>query len=292
MGQNNVDMLQLFKDTATPAGNPDQVGAGVINAAMAFNQIATQTGVITGFSTEFTSGEEGVISVDTLRLTLNGAYFPEAPKVLYGEEELEIVEVNENEIIAWVGPFIGNVPVTVFTNSTVPLGTDGGKSNPIYLLDEGILAINVIANDITIEYGQDYEELFDFTVEGLPEDVEIGVISLISCIPQRPSHLIQKWLNYRVSPKFDLENATEDQLTALENYLVNYKSGSFTVSKKDHAIVPKPIVVNYGEAINLELDYIYDSTEITNNADFLANISQAHNTTFFEDNTLGLDKPI
>ena len=73
-----VDILQLFKDTATPAGNPDQVGAGVINAAKAFNQIATQTGVITGFSTEFTSGEEGVISLDTLRLTLNGAYFPEA----------------------------------------------------------------------------------------------------------------------------------------------------------------------------------------------------------------------
>ena len=287
-GTEYVDMLQLFKDTATPAGNPDQVGAGVINAAKAFNQIATQTGVITGFSTEFTSGEEGVISVDTLRLTLNGAYFPEAPKVLYGEEELEIVEVNENEIIALVGPFIGNEPVTVFTNSTVPLGTDGGKSNPIYLLDEGILAINVIANDITIEYGQDYEELFDFTVEGLPEDVEIGVdlpniVYTTAAVPPYP-----KVANYRVFPKFDLENATEDQLTALENYLVNYKSGSFTVSKKDLTIVPKPIVVNYGEAINLELDYIYDFTEITNNADFLANISQAHNTTFFEDNTLAL----
>ncbi len=286
-GTESVDMLQLFKDTAIPAGNPDQVGDGVVNAANAFKQIATQTGVITGFTTEFTSGGEGVISADTLRLTLSGAYFPEAPKVFYGdEEELEIIEINENEIIALVGPFIGNEPVTVFTNSTVPLGTDGGKSNPIYLLDEGILAINVIANNTIIEYGQSYE--FGYTVEGLPEDVEIGVdlpnvVYTTAAVPPYP-----KVSNYRVFPEFDLENATEDQLTALENYLVNYKSGSFTVTKKNLIIVPDPIVTTYGEAITLDLNYLYDSTGITNNTDFLDAISQAHNTTFFEDNTLAL----
>ena len=286
-GTESVDMLQLFKDTAIPAGNPDQVGAGVINAANAFNQIATQTGVITGFTTEFTSGEEGVISADTLRLTLNGAYFPEAPKVLYGdEEELEIISINENEIVALVGPFIGNEPVTVFTNSTVPLGTDGGKSNPIFLLDEGILAINVIANDTIIEYGQDYE--FGYTVEGLPEDVEIGVdlpniVFETSAVPPYP-----KVANYRIFPKFDLENATDDQLAALESFLVNFISGSFTVTKKDLTIIPEPVVTTYGEAINLDLNYIYDPIGITNNTDFLATISQAHNTTFFEDNTLAL----
>jgi hypothetical protein len=286
-GAEVVDILQLFKEAAIPAGNPEQVGAGVINAANAFNQIATQTGVITGFTTEFTSGEGGVISADTLVLSLNGAYFPEAPKVLYGdEEELEIISVNENEIVALVGPFIGNKPVTVFTNSTVPLGTDGGKSNPIFLLDEGILAINVIANDTVIEYGQDYE--FGYTVEGLPEDVEIGadlpnIVYTTAAVPPYP-----KVANYRVFPEFDFENATDDQLVALESYLVNYKSGSFTVTKKDLVIVPEPVVTTYGEAINLELDYIYDPTGIANNTDFKATISQAHNTTFFEDNTLAL----
>ncbi|MEP0132962.1 MAG: T9SS type A sorting domain-containing protein [Eudoraea sp.] len=286
-GTESVDMLQLFKDTATPAGNPDQVGAGVINAANAFNQIATQTGVITGFTTEFTSEEGGVISADTLVLSLNGAYFPEAPKVLYGDdEELEIISVDENEIVALVGPFTGNEPVTVFTNSTVPLGTDGGKSNAIYLLDEGILAINVIANDSIIEYGQDYE--FGYTVEGLPEDVEIGVdlpniVYTTAAVPPYP-----KVANYRVFPEFDLENATDEQLTALEGYLVNFISGSFTVTKKDLVIVPEPVVTTYGEAINLNLNYLYDPTGITNNTDFLATISQAHSTTFFEDNTLAL----
>ena len=287
-GTEFVDILQLFKDAAVSAGNPDQVGAGLIDAASTFNQIATQTGVITGFSTEFTSEDgEGTISADTLVLTLNGAYFPEAPKVLYGdEEELEIISINENEIVALVGPFTGNEPVTVFTNSTVPLGTDGGKSNPIFLLDEGVLAINVIASDMTIEYGQDYQ--FDYTVEGLPEDVEIGVdlpniVFETSAVAPFP-----KVANYRIFPDFDLENATDEQIAELENFQVNFISGSFTVTKKDLTIIPEPVVTTYGEAINLELNYIYDPTGITNNTDFLANISEAHNTTFFEDNTLAL----
>ena len=48
------------------------------------------------------------------------------------------------------------------------------------------------------------------------------------------------------------------------------------------------MVTTYGEAINLDLNYLYDPTGITNNTDFLVAVSQAHNTTFFEDNTLAL----
>jgi hypothetical protein len=284
-GEEFIDILQLFKDTAVPAGNPDQVGAGLVNAVGAFKQIATQTALITDFTTE----EGKVVSAEDFVLTINGLYFPEDPKLFYGDEELEITSSSETEIIALVGPFTGNEPVTVFTSSTVPEGTDGGKSNPILLLDDGKLAINIIADDVSIEYGQDYEQLFDFTVEGLPEGVtfeSLGLPEVIFTTPAVPPY--PKVFNYVIFPSFDLENATQAQVDALEGFVVNFKSGSFTVSKKDLTIIPEPVVTTYGEAINLELNYIYDPTGISNNAEFLATISQAHNATFFEDNTLAL----
>jgi hypothetical protein len=282
---NSLNILQLFKDTAIPAGNTNQVGAGLINAAEAFKQIATQTAVITDFTTE----EGKVVSAENFELTINGLYFPEDPKLLYGDEELEITSVSDTKITALVGPFTGNEPVTVFTNSTVPLGTDGGKSNPILLLDDGKLAINVIANDISIEYGQAYEELFDITVEGLPEDVtfeSLGLPEIIFTTPAEPPY--PKVFNYNIFPSFDLENATPEQLVALEGFVVNFKSGSFTVTQKNLKIIPEPVVTTYGEAVSLELNYIYDTTGIADNSDFLAYITDAHNSTFFEDNTLAL----
>ncbi|WP_297764468.1 T9SS type A sorting domain-containing protein, partial [uncultured Muriicola sp.] len=286
----SVDILQKFIATAIPAGNPDQTGAGVINAAEAFKLIATQTGVIKEFTTEFTSEEGSVISADEFELTLNGLYFPQDPKVLYGEEELEIVSTTDTEIIALVGPFTGNEPVTVLTNSTVPKGTDGGKSDPIYLLDNKV-AINVIANDITIEYGEDYEDLFGFTVEGLPEDVEIGVdlpdiVFTTTAVPPYPS--VRNGVKYNIFPAFDEENATDVQRDSLERYVVNYKTGLLAVTKKDLTITPDTIVTTYGETINIKLDYLYNILGITDTLSFTNSIRAAHTSTFDIENNLAI----
>ncbi len=290
-GPNNpVDAVQLFKDNAIKVGNEAQLGAGVVDALATFQNIAAQTGLISGFSVEFTSPEGSVISADELELTINGDYFPEDPTVFFGDDELPITfynPENPSEIKVLVGPFTGNPPVTVFTNSTVPLGTDGGNSNPIFLLDPGTVAINVVADDIEIEYGQDYA--FGYTVEGLPEGTDFESLGLppvkftTAATPPFP-----RVGNYVIFPSFDTENATPEQLAALEGYVVNFKNGSFIVSKKDLEIVPDPVEVVYGQAINLELSYNYDNTGISDNEAFLAAISQAHDETFFPENTLAL----
>ncbi|MEY8019938.1 S8 family peptidase [Muriicola sp. SD30] len=286
----SIDVLQLFKDNADKVGNEAQLGDGIVNALNTFKAIATQTGVISDFTIEFTSEEGSVISADEFELTINGDYFPQDPTVLFGEEELPIVfydPENPAEIKVLVGPFTGNPPVTVFTNSTVPLGTDGGNSNPIFLLDPGTVAINVVADDIEIEYGQDYS--FGFTVEGLPEGSDFESLGLppikftTAATPPFP-----KIGNYVIFPSFDLENASPDQLTALEAYVVNFKSGSLSVAKKNLEIVPEPVEVTYGEAINLNLNYNYDNTNISDNAAFLSAISEAHSADFFPENTLAL----
>ncbi len=287
---NPVDVLQLFKDNAVKVGNEAQLGDGVMDALAAFKNIAAQTGFISGFNIAFTSPEGSVVSADEFELTINGDYFPEDPTVLFGEDELPITfydPENPTELKVLVGPFTGNDPVTVFTNSTTPLGGDGGKSNPIFLLDPGTIAINIAANDIQIEYGQDYE--FGFTVEGLPEGTDFESLGLPPVkFTTEAVGPFPRVANYVIFPSFDLENATPDQLTALEGYVVNFKNGSFIVSKKDLQIVPEPVEVVYGQPIVLNLNYNYDATGISDNQAFLSALSQAHLTTFYPENTLAL----
>ncbi|GGD42299.1 S8 family peptidase [Muriicola marianensis] len=290
-GPNNpVDVLQLFKDNAIKVGNEAQLGDGVMDALAAFRNIAAQTALISGFDIEFTSPEGSVVSADEFELTINGDYFPEDPTVLFGEDELPITfydPENPTEIKVLVGPFTGNDPVTVFTNSNTPLGGDGGKSNPIFLLDPGTIAINITADDIQIEYGQDYE--FGFTVEGLPEGTDFESLGLPPVkFTTEAVGPFPRVANYVIFPSFDLENATPEQLLALEGYVVNFKNGSFIVSKKDLEIVPEPVEVVYGEPIVLSLSYNYDSTGISDNQAFLSALSQAHLTTFYPENTLAL----
>ncbi|WP_372975955.1 hypothetical protein, partial [Muriicola sp.] len=209
---------------------------------------------------------------------------------MFGEDELPITfydPENPTELKVLVGPFTGNDPVTVFTNSTTPLGGDGGKSNPIFLLDPGTIAINIAANDVQIEYGQDYE--FGFTVEGLPEGTDFESLGLPPVkFTTEAVGPFPRVANYVIFPSFDLENATPEQLLALEGYVVNFKNGLFIVSKKDLEIVPEPVEVVYGEPIVLSLNYNYDATGISDNQAFLSALSQAHLTTFYPENTLAL----
>ncbi len=287
---NPVDVLQLFKDYAVKVGNQSQLGDGVVDALATFKNIAAQTGLITGFSIEFTSPEGTVVSADEFELTINGDYFPDDPTVFFGEDELPITffdSENPSEIRVLVGPFTGNDPVTILTNSITPLGGDGGLSNPIYLLDPGTIAINVVADDVEIAYGQEYS--FGYTVEGLPEGTDFESLGLPPIkFTTAASPPFPKVSNYVIFPSFDLENATPEQLAALEGYVVNFKNGSFVVNKKDLEIVPDPVEVVYGEPIVLSLNYHYDTTGISDNDAFLSALSQAHLSTFYPENTLAL----
>ncbi len=322
--ENTIDILQLFKDNATEVDSEDQLGAGVVNAANTFKQLAAQTAIQIRLAVNEgqvdSEGEPLVLSADSVKVTLTGKYFPEAPEdpndpdpltVYFGDGEDRIeLEVDETtrtdtQLVVTVPPFIRNPNVVVNTAPLAGTVNNGGDSNALPIIEDGRIALRITANEVEIEYGQAYEDKFDFTVQGLPapyadglpDDKSLDEVLLELGLSPLPEIIFEtnaeppypRVNNYTIFPCFEgTVNCSTTKVTELPEYIVTFKSGPFIVTKKDLTIIPEPVVTTYGEAINLDLNYIYDQTGISNNAEFLATISQAHNTTFFEDNTLAL----
>jgi hypothetical protein len=274
-------LLELFKTSAIPAGSAETAGSGLINAEAALQQIAAQTAVITGFSIiEEGEGEPPTPGVDTFDVEISGKYIPANASVFLGDEELEIIgEITDTQITATILPFTGNPELTVQTNSELP---GAGKSNGLNLLPDGKIAVNIIAADIDIEFGQAYE--FTYSVEGLPEDMtyeDTGLPEIVftsSAVAPYPDVN-----NYAIFPGFGEVVLTEEQEEA---YQINFINGLLTVGKKDLLIKPQDVAITYGDPVDVILDYEYDAEGIENNEDFLEVIKNAHNQDFFEDNKL------
>ncbi|MBT8274920.1 MAG: S8 family serine peptidase, partial [Bacteroidia bacterium] len=319
--ENSVDILQLFKDNAAKVGYEDQLGAGVVNAANTFKQIAAQTAIQISLAVNEgqvnEDGEPLVLSADPILVTLTGKYFPEAPEdpddpdpltVYFGDGEdrieLEIDETTrtDTELLVTVPPFIGNPNVVVNTAPLAGTVNNGGDSNALPIIEDGRIALRITASELEIEYGQFYEDKFNFTVEGLPapyadglpegislEDVleELGLPAII--FETNAEGPYPRVSNYTIFPCFEgTVDCSSTKVTELPEYIVTFKSGPLIVTKKDLTIMPEEIVTTYGEAINLNLSYNYDNTGITDNAAFLSAISEAHSATFYPENTLAL----
>ncbi len=325
--ENSLDILQLFKDYATEVDSEDQLGAGLVNASNTFKQLAAQTAIQIRLAVNEgqvdSEGEPLVLSADPIKVTLTGKYFPEAPEdpndpdpltVYFGEGEdritLDIDETTrtDTELVVTVPPFIGNPNVVVNTAPLAGTVNNGGDSNALPIIEDGRIALRITATEVEIEYGQDYEGKFGFTVEGLPAPYADGLPDGKSLnevlveleLPTLPDIVFDtnvdpadlpypKVFNYAIFPCFDgTENCSTTKVTELEDYIVTFKSGPFIVTKKDLQIVPLPVTTTYGEPITLDLEYIYETAGITDNMDFEAAISAAHTTTFDMDNNLAL----
>lgn len=270
-------VLKLFKDTSIPAGSVDRVGVGLINAANAFKQIAAQTAKISRLLVE--DGKNP--SAEPFEVTILGEFFPEDPKVIFDGEELEIVSKSDGEIKALVGVFTGNPALVVQTASITPGGTDGGNSNELFFFEGNKIALNIIADDIEVEFGQDVR--FGYTVEGLPEDVSFESLGLPEITFTTPAVFpFPDVNNYSIIPGFG-EGLTPEQM---ESFQINFKNGLLNVSKKDLHIAPEDTSATYGEPIQLNLLYTYDTEGITDNNAFLNAIKDAHGSDFYFDNTL------
>ncbi|NER08980.1 S8 family serine peptidase [Muriicola jejuensis] len=290
-------LLQVFKTTSVPAGLQENAGIGLINAQAAFQLLASQTAVLTGLAVE----EGKIPSQDTFEVTINGRYFPtsEPPTVIFDNQELEVMEGNtDTEIKAIVGPFAGNPELFVLTNGKTPQGIDGGLSNGLTFFSDGKIALNIIAEDIEIEFGDAYE--FTFRVEGLPEPYSGGIpegetlnsVLADLGLPLLPEIEVNSTAtgpfpdvnSYVISPNF-VEVVSQEQKDAYQLNLIN---GVQRVIKRDLIIKPFDASITYGEAILPILDYQYNSEGIENNGDFLSAIQSAHAQDFFEDNVLAL----
>lgn len=270
-------VLRLFRNTATPAGATERTGAGLLHAANAFKQVAAQTAQLTSLIIE----DGKTPSAEPFEVTILGEFFPEDPKVIFDGEELEIISKSDNEIKALVGVFTNNPPLTVLTNSITPGGTDGGSSNALYFFEGDKIALNIIATDVSVEFGQAVE--FRYEVEGLPEGVSFEDLGLPGLDFSTPAVFPYPDVNnYVITPSFS-EALTQEQTDA---YQVNFISGKLEVTRKDLTVKPEDATFTYGEPVDISLQYLYDPEGIEDNNDFLLAITAAHESDFFEENTL------
>ncbi|WP_117882676.1 S8 family serine peptidase [Aureibaculum luteum] len=285
-----ISDLDLFKQSAVIFGQVEQAGAGLIDANNAFKQIATQTAKLI----ELVPEEGKVPSADSLEVTIVGKFFPKSQtisvegedvpsfKVLFNGVEIEAVLVSESEITANLEPFVGNPPLIVTTTGISPGGSDGGDSDPIFFFD-GKIALNVIADDVDVLFGDDIE--MSFSVEGLEDGVTFESLGLPPIVFTSPAVFpFPDVNNYIITPDFETP-LTDDQL---ELFQINFIDGILAVSKRDLLITPEDGTYTYGEPITVSLKYEYNPNGISDSTLFLAAIENAHQTDFYPDNTLAL----
>jgi len=271
-------ILDLYGQNTVPAGDVTRVGSGLIDAQKVFEQIAAKTAKIT----ELKVLDDGTPSADTIRVQILGQYFPDSPTVTFDGQTLEIESSTENEIIAKVPPFTGNPGLTVDTECQTPGCTDGGPSDPAFFFDGDKRAINIIANDVTREFGQSVS--FSYSVEGLGSGETLESLGLpqvtYSTRAEFPYPIARI---YSITPEFDTD-LTSDQL---ENFQVNFIDGILQVTKKDLIIqMADQEDYVYGEAILGEIQYIYDAAGIEDNDAFLQLIETSHTQDFYSTNSL------
>ena len=271
-------ILSLYGQNSLNAGDLNRVGPGLIDAQKVFEQIAAKTAKITDLNVL----DGGIASADTIRVQILGQYFPESPTITFDGQTLEIESSTENEIVAKVLPFIGNPGLTVDTDPLTPAATDGGPSDPAYFFDGDKRAINIIANDLSVEYGQDVT--FSYTVEGLGADETLQSLGLPEIIYTTTATFPYPDVNigYSIFPKFETELSTAQ----LEDFQVNFIDGKLEVTKKDLLIQLQDQDYVYGEAILGELQYVYDPAGIEDNDEFLQLIEYYHAQDFYIENSL------
>ena len=275
--QSSDQAIQLLKLNATPAGNVDQTGSGFLNVEKAFQQIAAQA----GFISSFTSDPDKILSAELTEVTLTGKKFPENPIVTFGGEKLEIISSSESKIIVLVPAFTGNSPVIVVTPAITPTGNDLAVSNEIFFLEEGKIAIDITANNISAEFGQTVQ--MTYNVEGLPDGETIASQGLPEIKYNSTAVFPYPDVNnYTITPYFEID-LTEDQLNEFQ---INFKPGILSIMNRDLLVQPQDATFIYGEPIVINSNFIYNIDGVENNNAFLSTLKNDYKSTFYPDNTL------
>jgi len=300
MSEDALKVLQLFKETASLSGaNDAALGAGLINVNKAFSRIAAQTPLLTSLTLlSDLDGNEPDPGAQPVLIKIIGQFIPETMTVKFDGEEIEIVEIVEKEdgtteIKAIVPTFVGN-PDAVVSVVSKTSGGDGGDSNPLKLLPEGTLALNIVAHDVNIEYGQ--EIILDYTIEGLPEDENGDPISFESLWENQEEVPVIKFSpevspltyldanNYAITPYFESPLTEADK----ERFKINFVNGTLKIDKKDLTISPIDQTYTYGETINISLDYSFNLEGLANEENFRTLIENSHKADFYESETVSI----
>ena len=300
MSEDALKVIQLFKETASLSGaNDAALGAGLINVNKAFSQIAAQTPFLTSLTLlSDLDGNEPDPGVQPVLIKIIGQFIPETMTVKFDSEEIEIIEIiakedGTTEIKAIVPEFVRNPDLVVSVGSKTT-GGDGGDSNPLKLLPEGTIALNIVAHDVNIEYGQ--EITFGYSIEGLPKDENGNPMSFQSLWENQEEAPVIKFSpeltpltyldanNYAITPYFESPLSEADQ----KRFKINFVNGTLKIDKKDLTISPIDQTYTYGETINISLDYSYNLEGLANEENFRALIENSHKGDFFESETVSI----
>jgi hypothetical protein len=205
---NNIDVLQLFKDTCQNLGSPEAVGDGLINTEDAFQKLLADYPIL----------------------------------------NTSIVNNLED-------------PCEETTKKTV---------------------INIVADDISCEYGQAWDLTYYIIkiIDNQDEEIidnqnnNLGLPTVkLKTTAVKPYPDVN---NYRITPYFKGELNPEQ----IALFQINFIPGFLNIAKKDLVIKAKDKFNIKDRPINIEFVYKYDEIDIADNDLFLSTIKKEHGSTF------------
>ncbi|MFH4969506.1 S8 family peptidase [Gaetbulibacter sp. M240] len=299
-----LEALNTFKNSGTTFTTRDGSLGQFLNALNAFKSLAAQTAKITSLTV--LNGNPGA---EPITLSIIGDYFPTKdtdpyPSKLYfdGQEIIDFEVVSDSQIIATIPAFTGNPDLQIYTEAKPGTQGNGGFSDPVKILPDGTIAINIVPDNSVYEYGQDIS--LTYQVDGLPPEVVDPTLSYPEIMASLgfPSVKLSSGadaklaeggypivFDYVIKPSFETELSQELANTYKVNFISGYinpdpdigKVGYLTVTKKDLDItIPTDLIYTYGDPIDFLFNYDFDGTGISNIDAFKSLIQQTHASDF------------
>src|SRR5688572_4537070 len=240
-------------------------------------------------------------SADSLQIIVVGENFSANTEIWYNDTQLVPDSINETRDTIWVtvpipDPDAGPTEIRAYNppnpNTIIVDGEhlDGGFSNSLFF---GEAEVVVTALDATVKYGQQVPTSFNtlITINGKNlQDTTLTLASLglqdmivTSNAPDNPNIGI-----YTITPAFDPFNLPHDSLFFKYNY--QFVNGDLTVGKMPLKVVPNPITITAGQALNnVTFNYIFDPAGVANPQAILDDLKAAHEA-FLPNNALAVIK--
>ena len=287
------EIRSILQSTATDMNTPGfdfSSGYGFLNADSAMRtfakpdptliQLVVPASIISLGLTQFT-------------LTVTGKNLSLSSVIKFRDSALVTTYINSETLTAVVPAFIGNPAISVYTPPISSSGLDGGSSDTLKFFSIVKKNITVTADNKVKKYGQELPLLTaKVLVDGIAlENTSLTLAGLglqnmnISTLAATNSNV--GTYNVAVSRIFDHSNPDDVGLLELYNYTFN--PGTVTIEKLPLTVIAENVTVTYGEKIpDIQFEYQFDGTNISNPIAFLNNIQSSHQDQIAKD-ALGND---
>lgn len=235
---------------------------------------------------------------DTFTLTLSAKYLSDDTRLFLRNEELVISNtqiINDSVTVfeAVIGPFVGNPALFLETPPKEGTnGTDGGQSDPAYLLTPSITTVIVKANEANKKYGEVFPD-FSYTLS--PELSEAEMELLPELVYTTNATTSSEIGTYFITPSFGID-AEGDTITApgplTEIYEFVFEDGALFVEPLPLTITPNNLHITYGEKLP-EITFSYSfgvGFNLFDSLDVVENIASAYQQQLVSDTIALLDR--